>query len=293
MLTNLLPSRLSPALALMLIIGALAGACRRTGISLPPPVSTFLNQRSGAYFITAPDITDTIPVGVTTVANKDRVVSFTISSPSGAIPGTEYTLANNSVVIPAGQATGYIVVKGIFGFYNGTTRKDTLLFTLTDNGTGGVAPSDFNDSFTLVMRGPCVEGEDFDPAEFNGDYLNCVDSQGTYFSSAYPVSIASTSTGPTSATLLIKNLGAPEFFPQAGDPAFAPGITLNLDWSDPSHLTASLPSQPYESVSFSATIAGDPGGGFSSCHQTFVLNYDVLIPAFGFDSGPFTTSIAR
>jgi hypothetical protein len=293
MLTNLLPSRLSPALALTLIIGALAPACRRTGISLPPSQATFLNQRSGSYFITAPDITDTIPVGVTTVADKDRVVSFTISSSSGAIPGTEYTLANSSVVIPAGQATGYIVVKGIFAFYNGTVRKDTLLFTLTDNGTVGIAPSDFNDSFTLVMRGPCVEGEDFDPAEFDGIYNNCVDSQSGYSSSVYPVSIISTPTGPTSATLLIQNLGAADFFPQPGDPAFSPGVTVNLDWSDPSHLTASLPSQPYESVAFSATIVGDPGGWFSSCHQTFLLNYDVLIPAFGFDSGVFTTSIAR
>lgn len=293
MLTHFLPIQRLPIIALVLIMGTLIAACRKTGIVLPPSQATFLNQNSGAYFITDSIIEDTIPVGVTSVAGQDRIVSFKVSSATGAAQGTAYTLVHDSVVIPAGKAIGYIVVKGNYGFYKGTTRKDTLLFTLTDNGTGGIAPSDFNDTFALAMRGPCVEGEDFDPAEFDGVYNNCVDSQGTYFSSSYPVSITSTPTGPTSATLLITNLGGPDFLPAPGDPAFNPGVSVNIDWSNPSNLTVSLASQPYESVAFSATIVGDPGGRFSSCHQTFVINYDVLVPAFSFDSGEFTTSIAR
>lgn len=286
MLTNLLPFRPSPLIALVLIIGALIGACRRTGISLPPSQATFLNQSSGAYFITDSLINDTIPVGVTTVSNKDRIVSFTVSSSSGAVPGTEYTLANNSVVIPAGQATGYIVVKGIFSFYNGTIRKDTLLFTLTNNGTGGIAPSDFNDTFTLVMRGPCVEGEDFDPAEFNGTYTNCIDYYPAFPPSApYSMNISSVSTGPVSAMLVLQHLGYGDFGALSTD-------TVDLDWSNPTHLIATVPSQFYfgDPINGIAMIVSDTGS-FSSCHQTFVLNYDVVFS--GFDYGVFTTTIAR
>jgi hypothetical protein len=280
---------------LFLLCAMIPAACKRTGITIPPAESTFLNQSSGTYFITGPTVIDTIPVGVTAVAATDRIISFSVSSPTGAVAGTQYTLAADQVTIPAGQAIGYIVVMGNYGYYNGTTRKDTLLFTLTGAVTGGIKASDFNDSFTLAMRGPCVEGEDFDPAEFNGIYNNCVDDLGGSLSATYPVQISSTSTGPTSATLLIQNLGYGFFAPSATDPADNPGITVNIDWSgSPPNLTATLPGQAYESTGYGpATLSGDPGGTFSSCHQLFTLNYDVLIAGIGFDSGPITTTIAR
>jgi hypothetical protein len=286
MLTHLLPIRRLPIIALTLIMGAPIAACRKAAIVQPPSQATFLNQSSGAYFITDSIIEDTIPVGVTSVAGKDRIVSFAVSSATGATSGTEYTLIHDSVVILAGKAIGYIVIKGNYGFYKGTTRKDTLLFTLTDNGAGEVPPSDFNNSFTLVMRGPCVEGEDFDPAEFNGDYTNCIDLYpGLSPSKPYKVTItiiSPPSPGQTSATLVIQDLGFGDFGASSVD-------TVSLDWSNPPNLVATVLSQPYFGGGL-VMIASDTGR-FSSCHQTFVLNYDVIYA--GTDFGVFTTTIAR
>jgi hypothetical protein len=296
MLTKLPLFRLLQLFAGVLIMGTLAAACKKAaGITLPPSEAHFLNQRSGVYFITGPEVTDTIPVGVTTVSNSaDRTISFTVSSPSGADSGTQYSLVSSFVRIQAGEAIGYIVVKGNYAFYNGTIRKDTLLFTLTDQGKGGITASDFNDSFTLVMRGPCVEGEDFDPAEFDGTYNNAVDiPPGSQPDDTYTVNISSTQTGPTSATLHIQDLASVTFVASSTDPTYNPGIIVNLDWSDPHNLKATIPSQLFENTYFDATIVGDSAGTFSSCHQTFTLNYDILIPAFGFDSGIFTTKISR
>lgn len=307
MSTQILPHKNRLSVMAVMTVMALAGgmipmACKRTGITIPPAQSTFLNQRGGSYFITGANVVDTIPVGVTAVASTDRIISFTVSSPSGAVTGTQYTLAASGtttadqVSIPAGQATGYIIVKGNFSYYNGLTRQDTLIFTLTTGSSAGgeIAPSDFNDSFTLVMRGPCVEGTDFQPSEFDGAYNNSVDNYGGSLTSAYPVQISSTSTGPTSATLLIQNLGYELFYPAPTDPADNPGITVNIDWSNPGNLTATIPNQAYENTAYGqATIVGNPGGSFSSCHETFTLNYDILINAIGFDSGPITTTITR
>lgn len=299
MLTKLLPVRLLLAMsAFLLIIGTIVAACKRTGITLPPSQAHFMDLNSAVYFITDTIVTDTIPVGVTTVANKDRTVSFTVSSPSGALAGTQpadqYTLSSATVTIPAGQALGYIVVKGNFAFYKkDSTRKDTLVFAIVNGQSGGIAPGDFNDSFTLVLRGHCLEGLDFDAAEFNGTYKKCIDGLGGYLTPAYPITIiSSTSTGPTSATLVIQDMGSQFFGPfYAADPVHNPGVSVNLDWSDPANLTATVLSQPYTTVAFASSLVGDPGGTFSSCHQTFVLYYDVV--GSGFDSGIVTTTIAR
>lgn len=299
MLTNLPSTRLLPVIfALALGIGTLGSACKKTvSIALPPSQVSFLNQQSGDYFITGAGVTDTIPVGVTTVSAKDRVIPIIVNSPSGTTKGVAYDLASDSVTIPAGQALGYIVVKGNFAYYDGTTRKDTLIFTFAEDKMDGIAPSDFNDSFTLVMRGPCVEGEDFNPAEFNGFYDNSIDEFGSYSTLAYPVFISTTSTGPTSAVLLIQNLGAGIFGPFAAtDHTINPGITVNLDWSNPPNLTATVINQSFENdMQFGEgqLVLGAAPGSFSSCHQIFTLNYDVSALGGGFDFGIITTVMGR
>jgi hypothetical protein len=267
--------RLQSMFAFALIIGIIVAACRKTGTTTPPSLATFLNQQSGTYFITDATVVDTIPVGVTAISAKDRTIGVNVSSHSGAVAGTQYTLSGNSVTIPAGQTLGYIVVKGNYSHYNGTTLKDTLVFTFA---TGGeIPPADFNDTFTLIMRGPCVEGYDFDAAEFDGIY-NDVSDDGT--ASLIPVNI--------------QNLGAAFFVPGPSDPVSNPGIAVKIDWSNPPNLTATIDSQAYSTfVGFgpvSIVTEGTPGT-FSSCHQTFSLNYDILVG--GSDFGLTTSTISR
>ncbi len=109
------PTRLLLSMfAVVLIISIIVAACKKTGITIPPSQSTFLNQTVSTYFITGPNVIDTVFVGVTSVTNTDRTISFTVSSPTGAVSGTQYTLTGNTVAIPAGKAIGYIIVKGNF-----------------------------------------------------------------------------------------------------------------------------------------------------------------------------------
>jgi hypothetical protein len=131
-----------------------------------------------------------------------------------------------------------------------------------------------------------VEGEDFDPAEFNGDYNNCIDYY-PYLPASAPYTVTITtitlpSPGQTSASLVIKTLGFGDFGTPSSD-------TVSLDWSNPPNLVATVLSQPYFGGGL-AMIASDTGS-FSSCHQTFALNYDVIYG--GSDFGVFTTTIAR
>jgi hypothetical protein len=203
--------------------------------------------------------------------------------------GVQYTLMSNTVTIPAGQALGYLVIQGNYNYYNGTIRKDTLVFTFA---TGGeIPPSDFNDTFTLIMRGPCVDGYDFDAAEFDGIYNNVSDDG---YLSPYPVIITSSPAGPTSAILHIQYLGEQFYGPLPSDPAVNPGVAVKIDWSNPANLTTTIDSQAYSFIpSFgqvSVMTEGTPGT-FSSCHQTFTINYDLL--GNGLDFGLTTSTISR
>ena len=131
-------------------------SCKKSDLATPPPELThFTSQTSGTYLMTTASQVYKIPVGVTTISDQPRTISITVSSPTGAVEGTHYTLNTKSLVIPAGKALDSITVQGVFSQYQ-AGRKDTLIFTLSEPGP---KPSDYNNTFTLAVRGPCFEGE--------------------------------------------------------------------------------------------------------------------------------------
>ncbi|MBA2745549.1 MAG: hypothetical protein H0U44_04910, partial [Flavisolibacter sp.] len=103
------------------------------------------------YVENTPTSSVKIPVGFTTVADKDRTINIAYTSPTGAALGTQFT-APTSVVIPAGQASDTITLRGLFaGFPN--NRVDTVRITLTSPD----APSaTFAATYHLVLRPFCV-----------------------------------------------------------------------------------------------------------------------------------------
>jgi hypothetical protein len=295
MRNKILPIRLLLAMsAMVLIIGMIVSACKKTSVTIPPALTTFVNQTSGVYFITGPNVVDSIPVGVTSVASVDRSVLISVTSPSGATSGNQYTLVSNTITIPANQAIGYIVVKGNFNLYNGTPKKDTLVFTFGNAKTSSLPPSDFNNTFTLVMSGPCFEG-DVTLNDLLGDYTNTNENFGGQPFGPYTTSITAVQQlTPTTGTITVSNI-----FDAGWNP-----IIFTLDWTDPANRTVTLVQQSGigDAGTISSTYAGDDisvrpyagkVGTFSACHQTITLVMQTGVTGLGFFSALYQVNLAR
>ncbi len=101
--------------------------------------------------VPAPGSVFSIPIGVTTVSNVDRKVSFTYTS-NKAIAGTQYT-APSEITIKAGSTIDTLRIQGLFAGYN-TGRIDTLKIKIA-SGTGFINKNSYQDSLMLIMKKTC------------------------------------------------------------------------------------------------------------------------------------------
>ncbi|MDR3717083.1 MAG: hypothetical protein P4L51_30090 [Puia sp.] len=273
------PNRIVYGTLLLLIM--IMGACVKQKIEAPPPFSEFVasaQSNKGSYFITDDSSSVfNIPIGISAVSNTNRVIRFSVSSPSGAVSGQQYTLSDsNSITIPAGIAVDSIPVRGIFSAY-GSGRLDTLIFTITG---GDVAPLSVNNTYTLTMQQYCKVVTD----DLKGDYNNCYDLQaGSPPSGPYTITLSDiVSTGPTTATATMVNLWD-----------VGTTLTLNLDWTNPANFKTIIPQQIlYVDPTYGAVTASPSGTGtFSSCSQTFTISYSITVAAGSF--GDFVTTLSR
>ncbi len=224
-----------------------------------------------------------IQVGTTDVSNVDRTVTFNITSPSGAVNGTDYSVVTpatgKAVTIKAGEAIGSIKLHGTFGSYSGG-GKDTLVFTLA---APSIPAAGFSDTLKVILQSYC----DVDPTTFVGSYTKSFDIQtGSPTYGPYKTEITSgalTTTGATSGYITVSN-----FWDVGG-----PEIRINLDWADPANFNTTVPAQfLYTDPSYgAATITGVGAGSFSSCDNTFKISYKVTVSAGSF--GNYITKIAR
>ena len=266
-------------------------ACKKTeALTIPPEQAHFTNLSAGTYFITGPSVTYKIPVGFTTVSDKDRTVVLSVTSPTGAPQGTHYNISTKSLVIPAGKALDSITVSGVFAQYQGG-RKDTLVFTISG---GDVAPSDYNSKFTLFMRGPCFEG-DVDLNILKGAYTKTnEDFGGPYGPYLTTITAVTQLPGATTGTVTITNI-----FDAGWNP-----ITFTLNWTDPANRTVTLVQQSGigNAGTISATYAGQDitvrpfagqVGTFSICNQTLTLKMQLGVTGLGFFGTLYTVTMAR
>lgn len=202
-----------------------------------------------------------VVVGTTDVTSADRTVTYKVSSPSGAVAGTNYTIATTgTVTIPAGKATANIPVHGIFAPYAAGTRKDTLIFTLTEP---SIAAAKFLDTVRVVLQRYC----NVTLPGLGGAYTRTF--EGTYGPYTSTV-INLTSTGATTATGTLTNV-------------YDSGITANnvvFDWTDPGNFKITIPEQNTGQMGSGYQIwirsSGGSGNTFSSCDQTISLKIDLL-----------------
>jgi hypothetical protein len=246
-----------------------------------------------------------VTVGTTDVTSADRTITYKVTTPTGATGGTHYTIATGNttgtVTIPAGKSTADILVQGIYAPYNGTGRRDTLVFTLAEPSVKAAA---FQSSVKLALRGPCFEG-DVTLTNFTGAW-KAIEQFGTGAPyGPYNVTIPTVvSTGPTSGTITVTNIW---------DNGWGP-IQFNLDWSNPASRTvlaipqAAIPGS--NAGDLSATYAGQTiaerpfptpvftgtgvnVGTFSACNNTITLRMQLGVTGVGYFANIYTVNLTR
>lgn len=253
----------------LLVFGSslLITGCKKQGIATPNQEVASFAKSSDSYFITnSPGSEYKIPVGLTAFPNADRKITFTVTSPSGAVAGQQYNLGSTTVTIPAGKTVDSISVKGLFSGYP-TGRKDTLIFKITG---GDVKAMSGSDQFTLYVQKYCP----VDLNQFTGTY-NIQD----YYGGApdgppYTVNITPGTASGTAGYILISGLWG----------ATSPNVRVNLDWSNPANFITSIPTAPWyvHSTYGQITIRPNSTGAFSSCDNSFTIGYEATVSAGSF-----------
>ncbi len=285
-------------------IALLLGSCDKTkpyDTVVAPPQAHFVGAKTQTLSATTnPVPVYNVIVGTTDVSQSDRTVTYKVTSPSGAVGGTHYTIAsgNNTgtVTIQAGKARADIAVQAIYSAYS-TGRKDTLVVTLAEP---SLKPSGFLDTVKLVIRGACFEGN-VNLNDFLGVYANTNELFGTSAYGPYTTTISSvTPVTATTGKVTVENIW---------DNGWAP-ITFDLDWTNPAARITSLvqqdniadgstvnPQYAGSSVTVtnpSATAFPNERGTFSICNQTLQFKMRIcLLPLGCFSSTLYTVNLAR
>lgn len=250
-----------------------------------PAQAHFVGSKTQVYeILTNPAPAYNVVVGTTDVSSSDRTITYNVSSPSGAVAGTQYTLGTTgTVTIPAGQATANIDVHGIYNAYT-SGRKDTIVFSLKEP---SVKPAGFLDTVKLILRGPCFDGsvDQSSISQMSGNYTNTFEngSYGPYTTTISTITLTSATTGTATVNNLYDYFGP---------------VTINFDWTDPNNTSVSIPLQITNQVYAPGQpfyVRTKPGASnkFSYCNNNLAFTLDVLVNISGtlyyYDNGVIYT----
>ncbi|HRB30001.1 MAG TPA: hypothetical protein PLR36_03340 [Ferruginibacter sp.] len=255
-----------------LAFGLLFTSCKKEAyINTANQDAALFTKTSDNYFVenvTGDSYTGTI--GVSRAVTTDTKIEFTVSSPTGAVEGVEYTIPEKFVIIPAGQVLDSFKIFGDYAALNGGTHQLILRFKPE------VKSFVDADSCVINLMPSCDEANPL-ISILQGDYNNTNETLGTSAYGPYTTSISSTSpAGPTSATIVVENIF---------DAGWGP-ITFTLDWTDPNNRTTTVIAQNAipgsDAGSLNAAYAGLPvavrpyatsgPGTYSACAQELTLN---------------------
>lgn len=271
-------------------------------VATPPAEVHFLGPKNQTYAVLSdPAPTFYVVVGTTTKENVNRTAQLNISSPSGLVLNTDYTVSRTELNFPAGKTLDTIAINANFASFP-FGSKDTLILTLS---TPSIQPAAFQDTIRLIVTGPSACSE-ANPtlSDLLGDYANTFEVYGSGSPyGPYVTSISSaTASGPTSAVIVVENIY---------DFGWGP-INFTLNWTDPSNPTTQVVASNAISGAdagdvFGANYAGQPlavrppagplssseFGTYSYCDQTFVLNMQLGIPGVGWGTGLYQVTMDR
>jgi hypothetical protein len=278
-------------LSLVVLALTIVVSCKKGyDYNLPPDsvsVAEFSQVTNGTtyagYFVKATNDPLPLVVGFTNTSNVDRTINFTVTSRT-AVAGTQY-IAPSAVVVKAGQSFDTLKFKALFAGYP-SGRKDTVTIKMS-----GFPTVNNTDSIRVVIQPYC----DVTSTNMTGNYTASRDywpaiTTANASATAYTAVVSDwTSTGATTATAKIKNLGnTPDigFAPFAVTDGAATGLTAIFDWTDPANFKVSIASQPYVAslYTYGASTISTVSGSFSSCDQTITLSYSVRVSAGSFNN---------
>src|SRR5690349_13645761 len=130
---------LSLTAGLLSVLSVAVVSCKKDKVTTPDQtVSLFGAGGTTATYLVPDDPNSTfkIGLGITKASDAPRNITFTVTSPTGAAEGSQYTVSTKTVTIPAGKVVDSVSLKGIFAGYP-TGRRDTLVFKIT----GGDIPA--------------------------------------------------------------------------------------------------------------------------------------------------------
>ncbi|MBC7536647.1 MAG: hypothetical protein H7258_13230 [Ferruginibacter sp.] len=288
-------SKISLAGIIALLI--LIAGCDKTkpyDVIVAPPEAHFVGAKNQSYFVVDSLPVYNVIVGTTDVSPTDRVVTYNVTSPTGAVAGTQYTIGTSgTVTIPAGQALANIDVRALTAVYGGG-RKDTLIFTLS---IPSLKPSTFLDTVKLALSGPCSEAAtDLNVLLGNYDNTNELLGGGPY--GPYTTSISGvTPTSATTGTIVVENIW---------DNGWGP-ISFDVDWTDPLNRTVTVVQQnaipgsdagdlnpAYAGMTIAVRPYATSGPGtYSYCSQTITLNMQLGVTGLGYFNVLYQVNMAR
>ncbi len=281
-------NKLSIATYFLMYVVLIVGCKKSNNLTVPPLESHFTFKDGGAYLVTGPDTKFLVPFGITTVSKEDVRINVSVTSPTGAVEGTHYTLATKQVLIPAGQTLGFLEIKAFYPPYESRERNDRLVFKI--EGSSSANPIVSNSEYTLSISG------DYDPEVLKGDYNNTNETlppNAPY--GPYKTTISSIKRlSPTTAEIVVENIF---------DFGWAP-ITFKLDWTDPADFIVTLNEQSgigdagafgsaYNGQDISVRAYPNQNGTFSFDPQKIVLVMQLGITGQGWISSPYTVTMER
>jgi predicted transcriptional regulator len=251
-------------------------------------VAFFISTSTANLILNSASQTYKVYVGLTTVPTADRIVNVKVSSPTGAVQGTQYTLNTTTVTFEAGTVIDSITVSPVYAQYL-AGRKDTLLFEFSN--ADDAIPT-VNNSFKLYVRGPCFEGE-FVAGAFKGSYPKTNELFGTSAYGPYLITISDvTQLTATTGKVTVTNIW---------DSGWNP-LDFILDWTDPANRTV-VPVAVTSGVGDAGTLnpayagmqvavrpyAGQPGT-FSFCNKTILFKMQLGVTGLGYYSQLYTVT---
>ncbi|HAN37909.1 MAG TPA: hypothetical protein DCQ29_03320, partial [Chitinophagaceae bacterium] len=212
------------AVATTLLAGVF-GSCKKYDSYLAPPLQAHFTNRTGGDLVVALGTRFAVPMGVTLPSTAARTISYTITSPTGAVAGTHYNIATgtaNALPLAPNRVIDSLVINAVPAQYTGANaaRIDTLIISIRAN--GDFQPSDYNATYRLVLKATC----DINPAQLVGSYPNTLEQPGTasqYGPYTTTVSTPTTNANGTSGTIRIANIY---------DDGWAT-VTANINWANP------------------------------------------------------------
>jgi len=116
-------------------------------ITQPQSIAKFATNITGSsYTISNPAAPLKIPVGYSTVSDKDRTIQLSYTSPSGAAQGVQYN-APASINIPAGKLIDTLQVQGLYDGFPNTTKRDTVFIKIVSSDSAA-----YNNQYRVIMR---------------------------------------------------------------------------------------------------------------------------------------------